>query len=52
VALATRRFDRYLGNAISLPIELIVSEVSGAWTDEIPADASRWPEDEASVGRR
>jgi serine/threonine protein kinase len=52
VALATRRFDRYLGNAMSLPIELIVSEVSGAWTDEIPRDASRWPENEASVGRR
>ena len=41
VALATRRFDRYLGNAISRPIELTVSEVSGAWTDEAPPEARK-----------
>ncbi len=35
-ALATRRLDHYLGNSLTLPIELTVSEVDGTWTDQEP----------------
>jgi hypothetical protein len=33
VALSTRRLDRYIGNAATLPIQLTVHEAAGTWTE-------------------
>jgi len=37
--LATRRLDHYLGNSVTRPIEITVSEVRGDWTDDASPEA-------------